>query len=232
MNNKFVAIITAGGSGKRLKSIKKKQFMEIMNRPLLFWTIDPFYKHNAISEIIITLPTDELDRYNNQIHNEFPDKKITIICGGKERQESVLCALKQCGKSTDYVLIHDGVRPFINKEDLTILINKVKITKAVIPVTPVKNTIKKIEKDIIQKTICRKQLYNALTPQVFDYNLILKHHERALNEDYNFTDDASILEYFGQEVSIHETSSENFKITDPFDLILAEIIIKQKWRDK
>lgn len=231
MNRKFVAIITAGGSGKRLKNSKKKQFIEILNRPLLYWTIDPFYKHPMISTIVISLPEDELDNHKCKILSTYPGKEIICIAGGKERQSSVLKALKNCPENTDFVLIHDGVRPFINENLITAICTEVEREKAVIPASPVKYTIKKVNNGTIKETVNRKDLYNAMTPQAFDYQLILKFHEEALKTKTQFTDDASILEYYRQKVTILETTARNFKVTEPFDFELAKIIIEKQHQE-
>jgi 2-C-methyl-D-erythritol 4-phosphate cytidylyltransferase len=223
---KNIAIITAGGSGIRIKSEKKKQFIEIMDRPLLFWTIDKFANHPEINKIIITLPQDEIKIYKTIIKKEYPNSSIKIIVGGKQRQDSVYNALKICPKDTDLVLIHDGVRPFISQNDISNLIKKAQLKKAVIPVSKVKNTIKKINQDKVITTVQREDLVNAYTPQIFQYKLIKQCHEDAKKIDLYCTDDAALLEYFGHTVYTLECSSHNFKITDKFDLEIAELIIK------
>jgi 2-C-methyl-D-erythritol 4-phosphate cytidylyltransferase len=100
---KNIAIITAGGSGTRIMGEKKKQFIEIMDRPLLFWTIDKFTSHPDINQIIITLPQDEIENYKTIIKNEYNDFPISIIVGGHQRQDSVYNALVICPKNTDLV---------------------------------------------------------------------------------------------------------------------------------
>ena len=223
---KNIAIITAGGSGTRIKSVKKKQFIEIMNRPLLFWTIDKFASHPDINQIIITLPKDEIEINKTIIEKEYQNSSILIIAGGKQRQDSVHNALVTCPKDTDLVLIHDGVRPFISQIDISNLIKKAQQKKAVIPISKVKNTIKKIEQDKVVTTVQRDNLVNAFTPQVFQYKLIRQCHDDAKKIDFYCTDDAALLEQFGHTVYTLECSSHNFKITDQFDLEIAKSIIK------
>ncbi len=223
---KNIAIITAGGSGTRINSKKKKQFIEIMNRPLLFWTIDKFADHPDINQIIITLPQEEIEFYKTIVEEEYRDSSITIIAGGKQRQDSVYNALMFCPENTDLVLIHDGVRPFISQTDISNLIKKAQQKKAVIPVSKVKNTVKKIKQDKVQKTVPRKDLVNAFTPQVFQYKLIKQCHDDAKKIDLYCTDDAALLEHFGHPVYTLECSSHNIKITDPFDMEIAKFILK------
>lgn len=223
---KNIAIITAGGSGTRIKSEKKKQFIKIMDRPLLFWTIDKFANHPDINQIIITLPQDEIKIYKTIIKKEYRDFAISIIAGGKQRQDSVFNALALCPEDTDLVLIHDGVRPFISIKSISDLIKKAQREKAVIPVSKVKNTIKKIKLDKVITTVSREDLVNAFTPQVFQYRLIKECHDDAKNANLYCTDDAAILEHFGHTVHTLECSSHNIKITDQFDLEIAKFILE------
>jgi len=223
---KNVVIITAGGSGKRMISEKKKQFIEIMDRPLLFWTIDKFANHPEIDQIIITLPQDEIEFYKTIIEEEYQDSSISIIIGGKQRQDSVFNALSVCPDGTDLVLIHDGVRPFISQDEISKLIKKALQKKVVIPVNKVKNTIKKIKQDKVVATVSRENLVNVFTPQVFQYKLIKQCHNDAKKIDLYCTDDAALLEHFGHSVYVLECSSHNIKITDQFDMKIAEIILK------
>ena len=223
---KNIAIITAGGSGLRIKNKIKKQFIEIMNRPLLFWTIDKFADHPEIDQIIITLPQEEILIYKTMIEKEYQNSPITIITGGKQRQDSVYNALVSCPINTELVLIHDGVRPFISQDKISKLIKKAQHKKAAIPVSKVKNTIKKIKQDKVLKTVQREDLVNALTPQVFQYKLIKKCHNDAKKIDLYCTDDAALLEHFGHSVYVLECSSHNIKITDQFDLEIAKLALE------
>jgi len=223
---KNIAIITAGGSGTRINSRKKKQFIEIMDRPLLFWTIDKFADHPEIKQIIITLPQDEIEIYKTILEKEYQDSSISIIAGGKRRQDSVYNALAICPKDTNLVLIHDGVRPFISQDEISNLIKRAQQKKAVIPISKVKNTIKKIKEDKVVTTVSRENLVNAFTPQVFQYKLIKQCHNDAREIDLYCTDDAALLEHFGYSVYTLECSSHNVKITDPFDLEIAKLILE------
>lgn len=223
---KNIVIITAGGSGTRILSKKKKQFINIKGRPLLFWTIDKFASHPEIDQIIIVLPQNDIVSYKDLLEKEYPKTHINVIAGGNKRQQSVYNALNYCPKDTGLVLIHDGVRPFVSQNEISQLIAKAHIKKSVIPVVKVKNTIKKIEQDKIVKTFLRDDLVTALTPQIFQYEIIKQCHLDAKNLSTYFTDDASLLEYFGHTVFTLECSANNFKITDLFDLEIAKHIIE------
>jgi 2-C-methyl-D-erythritol 4-phosphate cytidylyltransferase len=222
-----IAIITAGGSGKRINSKTKKQFIEINGRALLFWTLDKFVEHEIIDEILLVLPEEQLS-FIEEIDQEYPTVKISVISGGQERQNSVYNALTSCPEDTEYVFIHDGVRPFITGLDISRLYESVLLHEAVIAASKVKNTIKSVSDLKIEKTIPRENLYNALTPQVFKYDLILKYHKIAADDGLFFTDDASILEHYGVDVQIVDCPSANIKITDKQDLELAELLLEKR----
>ena len=159
---KNIAIITAGGSGKRLPGKTKKQFVTIAGRPLLFWTLDKFVGHSQIAEIIITLPEEETSFFAEKIQAEFPEKEFIFLTGGKERQESVRKALRKSPSDSDFVLIHDGVRPFVSEKEITRLLEIAKKNEAVIPVARMKDTVKKVSADKIIATIPRENLVRAL----------------------------------------------------------------------
>lgn len=224
---KITAIITAGGSGKRMNSPRKKQFLPLAGKSILEHTIDKFIDNNDIDAIVISLPIDE-GSMQTELQNRYPQDNLIFAAGGEKRQDSVYNALKQCPTDTDFVLIHDGVRPFIKKTEITALINAAQKYKAVIPIARVKNTIKQVKGGQIVRTIPRESLVSALTPQVFEYQLILNCTTTALENKVEFTDDSSIMEYYGYPVHILEVGSENFKITDPFDYEIAKYIIEKK----
>ncbi len=154
------------------------------------------------------------------------DDADVMVAGGSERQHSVLNALKACNPETDLVFIHDGVRPFVKQSDLDNLISKMENCDAAILAGKEKNTLKLVKQNIIEKTVPRVNIYKAFTPQVFRFKQIIELHAKAKDVEYNFTDDASILEYFGKLVEIVECGDYNLKLTEPADLQYAEYIIK------
>jgi len=221
-----VALIMAGGSGKRMQVAEKKQFLLINGKPLIVHTLEKICGHPEIDQVIIVAPADDLARMQSICEQYFPEKEIMLTAGGTERQISVINGLKACPSTTELVLIHDAVRPFVSNQLISELIKLAKLHGAVIPCSPVRNTIKRISGEQIIETVPRQDLYNAHTPQVFSYSLIYKYHEKALNVKHQFTDDSSILEYFQQPVYFYLCDDSNFKITQPYDLILAEYFLK------
>jgi len=204
----------------------KKQFLEIVGKPILFWTLDCFLKHGSFSQFIISLPKDDIAEMHEQLRKSYPEFEINLVAGGAERQDSVLNALHACNPETDLVFIHDGVRPFVKQSDLDNLISKMENCDAAILAGKEKNTLKLVKQNTIEKTVPRVNIYKAFTPQVFRYKQILELHAKAKDVEYNFTDDASILEYFGKPVEIVECGDYNLKLTEPADLKYAKYIIK------
>jgi 2-C-methyl-D-erythritol 4-phosphate cytidylyltransferase len=225
---KTVAIITAGGSGKRMKSSKKKQFLKLAGRSILSHTIEKFVTTKEVDVIIISLPAAEYEEMKLSLESSFPEANLLFAKGGEKRQNSVFNALQKCPSNTDFVMIHDGVRPFVSREIIIDLLKAAQKHKAVIPVAKVKNTIKQVKSGRVLRTIPRDNLMKALTPQVFDYQLIFNCTKTALENKVEFTDDSSIMEYYGYPVHVLEVGSENFKITDQFDYEIAKYLIEKR----
>jgi len=224
IDHTFSAIITAGGSGIRFDSQQKKQFLSIAGKPILFYAIDIFYQFDCIREIIITLPVDNLTEQSEVILQNYP-YRVKCIAGGKTRQQSVFNALCQCEKTIKHVIIHDGVRPFLAKNDLLSMLELMNTHHALIAGSKVKNTLKKVNKDTIIETLTRDDIIEVYTPQVFDLSTIFDLHQKANNLGITFTDDASICEYFHQPVFWYDTTSPALKITTKDDLQYAEWLL-------
>ena len=221
-----VALIMAGGSGRRMQNNVKKQYIEIHGKPILAYTLAKFCEHSEIDKVIVVSPENDVNGTIAICQKYFPKQGILVTPGGAERQISVINGLKACSPDTSLVLIHEAVRPFVTAKLISELIALAKTKRAVIPCSPVRYTIKRIADSRIIETVPRQELYNAHTPQVFDYELIYKYHQRALKVDHKFTDDSSILEYFQIPVYYLPCDDSNFKITEPQDLQQAELILK------
>ncbi len=224
---KISAIITAGGSGKRLPGKVKKQFLLLDNKPILFHTIERFLTKKIINEIIISLPKDDYLYQRDLIKKAYPASNIKCVKGGNERQDSVYNALLACDSSCDIVLIHDGVRPFFSNNIIEKLLENVKRGVGVIPVSKVKFTIKECQDGLVKQTIPRDKLYNVHTPQCFVYQDILDLNRQILRDKILFTDDASLFEKKGFQVKTVEESDYNIKITTQDDLLYAEFLLSK-----
>lgn len=217
------AIIVAAGRGTRMGSEIPKQYMTIAGKTILDTTLYKFEKSNEIDEIILIVNKEDLDFVMEEIAANY--EKLTIVkSGGSTRTESVFEGIKALSNNCDIVLIHDGVRPFISYNLISNCVEGAYDFKACIPVTDVVDTIKEVsEEGIVQKTLNRSVLKAVQTPQAFDHELIRDCYIRAVTEDTTFTDDASIVEYYGHKVKTIEGLGRNIKITTPLDLRIAEI---------
>ena len=224
------AIVCAAGSGIRMGSSVKKQWLPLKGIPIIIHTLKKFFSSSINHNIIIPAPEEDLDFCQELIAKYFhdSDKPWLVMPGGVERQDSIFAALQHCPGDTNMVFIHDAVRPFITEELLDKLYDIALKEKAVVPVTRIKNTVKKIAKDYIVETVPRENLVQALTPQVFSYELIMSAYFKAYEDGYISTDDSALVEYYGAKVRYQFCSELNLKITDELDLFFAEKIIENK----
>ncbi|CAN5383589.1 2-C-methyl-D-erythritol 4-phosphate cytidylyltransferase [soil metagenome] len=221
------AIIAAAGQGKRFGAEKPKQFLEICGKPLVIHTLQKFEICSAIDEIILVLFAEEIENFK-PIAEKYNLKKLSkIIAGGNTRAESVLNGLNAIdAKSAEIIAVHDGARPLVSVEEISQTIEKAKQTGAACLTAFVTDTIKEVADGKIIKTIDRKHLRRALTPQCFRYQIL----RRAFAENEIgeiVTDECFLVEKLGVEVSIVEGSAKNIKITTPEDFVLAETLLKQ-----
>lgn len=228
---KFVSvIIAAAGQGKRMNCSINKQYLMLRNKPILAHTLQVFEKCMAIDEIIIVTHHDEMEYCQETIVKFYNFKKVTaIVPGGDERQESVYHGLKAVDHRCDIVMIHDGARPFIKKEQVMHSIDGAIKHEAVGIGVPIKDTIKVVDegKNIID-TPDRKFLWAIQTPQTFTYNLLVQAHERAQQEGFLGTDDAVLVERMNKKVKMMMGSYDNIKITTREDLYIGEYILKTR----
>ncbi|MEW9080476.1 2-C-methyl-D-erythritol 4-phosphate cytidylyltransferase [Terrisporobacter glycolicus] len=221
-------VIVSAGKGSRMKADINKQFLKIRGKEVIAHTIDKFYKNKNIGEIIIVIREDEEEFFQKNIINKYGYRNIKVALGGKERQDSVYNGLKQIDKKCKIVLIHDGARPFVTNEIIEKSIICAKEYNSAIVGVPVKDTIKIVNKNNeVCDTPNRSTLWSIQTPQVFDYSLIIKAHEKAKHDKYYGTDDSMLMEHLGHNVKVVEGSYNNIKITTPEDLKIAEEILRE-----
>lgn len=217
-------VIVAAGSGTRMNSSRKKQFLKISGKTILAITLARFDKNPDIDTITLVVPPDEIDFCISAIIPEAElTKPVNVVPGGKERHESVRLGLGSLPKKKGIVLIHDGVRPFVSDDIISHCISGASRFGACIPVLPVSDTVKLSEDgNFTSKTIPRSNLWLAQTPQAFDFDLIHSAHIEAAEKGFVFTDDASLMEEIGRKVKLIIGSRFNIKITAPEDLPIAE----------
>lgn len=228
---KTIAIIPAGGAGKRLKAQKAKQYLLLDRLPVLVHTLKAFEQAEIIDEIILILPRDDVASAQKQLINQYGLTKLTaVVGGGKERQDSVRNGLAAITGARDIiVVIHDAVRPFVTQKLIHQVVAAAKSFGAASAGVKAKDTIKEIKKDdFVSATIPRQNLWLTQTPQAFKFDLLKKAYTAAYRDKYYGTDDASLAERIGAKVKLIEGSYENIKITTPEDLVLAKALMKKK----
>lgn len=218
-------IILAGGKGKRMGSKVSKQFIEIKDKPILYYTLKKFIDNINIDKIVLVLPKDEIEYCKKEVLEKYSLNVDKIVEGGTERQDSVYNALKSIN-DTDIVLIHDGARPIISDKLINDGISYAKLYGAAAPGVMPKDTIKVKNKESFSiNTPDRSTLVAIQTPQVFKYENILKCHEEVKKNGDIVTDDTMVAEKYGYKVYLYDGEYTNIKITTPDDIILAERLV-------
>ncbi|MDK2587211.1 2-C-methyl-D-erythritol 4-phosphate cytidylyltransferase [Romboutsia sedimentorum] len=220
-------VIVAAGTGSRMKMEINKQFIKLNEKEIIAYTIEKFYKHKNIQDIVVVIKEEEAEFFKENILKKYKFKNIKIAYGGNERQDSVYNGLKLLDNKCDTVLIHDGARPFVSGYTIDKSIEEVKKHKAVVVGVRVKDTIKVInDKNDIIDTPDRSKLWAVQTPQTFDYNILLKSYEDAFENGFYGTDDAMLVERIGYKVKMVEGSYNNIKITTQEDINIGTQILK------
>jgi len=216
------------------KSKIPKTFVKIESQPVIIYCLDILSKHPSVRDIIVVVNAGFSEEMFSKIRQYRIDKIRRVVSGGRRRQDSVRNALKVIDSRADLVLIHDGVRPFIDKEIVSSVIKEARKSGAAITGVPVKATIKSVARSPVQpfarslfvkQTLNREDLWEIQTPQVFRKDLILKAYKRFGRGQV--TDDASLVEKLGAKVSVVLGSYNNIKITTPEDLVIAKAIAKK-----
>ena len=224
---KNVAILPAGGSGKRIHSRRPKQYLPVGGVPLLVQTIAVFQRSPLIHEILLVVPREDIRRVRSRFVEPYGFSKVSqVLGGGRERQDSVKNGLDAVGDDCDIVLIHDGVRPFISGSLIRLMIREAAAHGAATAGVPVKETVKRVDPEgNVLETLDRRALWLTQTPQAFRRSVILEAHRTAFRDRFYGTDDASLVERMGHPVRMVPATYENIKITTREDLLLAEFLI-------
>lgn len=207
-----------------------KQFAELGGKPILLHTIERFAEVPRVDEIFIAVRESETERLRELVAGQGTRPKIHVIVGGDHRQASVANALAQVSANVDdVVLVHDAVRPFVDREIIESVIDCAAKDGAAIAGVPAVDTVKQVERTangaIITSTVPRERVVMAQTPQGFRYQLLKQAFDAAAQDGFTGTDEASLLERAGHQVAVVMGSPRNIKITTPADLELAEFFL-------
>lgn len=222
----YQVIIPAAGLGKRMGADGNKLLLELEGRPIILHTLDVFLQDQHCEKIILVINSADKAFFDLHLRGK-PEPKITLTFGGQERQDSVFKGLK-AATPNGVILVHDGARPFVNKEVIKRLVLTAGETGAAIAAVPVKDTIKKTEAFHVVETIDRSSLWQVQTPQAFRFSILQEAHLEARNTGFLGTDDASLVERMSRPVQIVQSDYDNIKLTTPEDLYFAAAIIKKR----
>lgn len=226
---KAVAIIPAGGQGRRFGSQSPKQYIKIAGVPLIVHTLRKFGPGSGVDGMIIPVPAADVDFVREEIIAKYAvERVIAVLAGGNERQDSVRAGLEAVPADAEIVAVHDAVRPFVSAEMIRKVIDQAALSSAAVLGVPVKDTVKRIGGgNSVIETVDRKDLWLTHTPQGFRRAVIIEAYRRAYEDGVYATDDASLVERIGVEVKMVPGSYENLKITTAEDLHFAEFILKR-----
>lgn len=224
---KVVAVVPAGGTGKRMGAGTPKQFLMLDGVPMMLHALRVLERAPGVAEVILVVPKEERERALSEVVERYGLKKVLkVVPGGATRQESVHHGLNEVDEDVEIVVVHDAVRPFITEDRIERSIEAARKHGGAIVAVPMKDTPKQAGPDrLIQRTLDRTDLWLAQTPQTFRRALVVEAYRKAAIAHVHATDDAALVERLGYQVAIVEGSWENIKITMPEDMILAEAIL-------
>ena len=227
MNSRVCTLIPAAGKGSRMARSVKKPYLKLAKKPILAHTIQRFEKNTAVDAICVIVDEADFNECRKNVLEPYPFTKVQeLVAGGETRQRSVYNGLRALSTDVDFVIVHDGVRPFVKDETIFACLAAADECGAAAAAVPVKDTIKIADANgFIVETPAREQLWTVQTPQVFRKSLLEEAHQTAQKRQITGTDDAALVEQLGFPVKLVESSYTNLKITTPVDLQVAETLI-------
>jgi 2-C-methyl-D-erythritol 4-phosphate cytidylyltransferase len=229
---RIAAILPAAGMGTRMGRETPKQFLELDGSPILLHTLRRLASCDAITEIILANRADELHRVEELCRQEKFRQSIRVVKGGDTRQDSVAAALGHVGEDAELVVVHDAVRPFVTREQVSRVIEEARKCGAAILGIPAMDTVKEVKRSslpqdvaLIIGTIPRERIVLAQTPQVFRTKLLREAFAKAAADGVNASDEAGLVERLGHDVHVVHGTERNIKITKPADMELARFYL-------
>jgi 2-C-methyl-D-erythritol 4-phosphate cytidylyltransferase len=203
-----------------------KQFLEIDGRPLLALTLEAFEKCSAVDEVILVVPSVEVDHCRHAVVKRYGFKKVAaVVAGGKTRRDSVRLGMASVGDGCGMVVVHDGVRPLVTPSLIEKVIEAARVSGAAIAGIPARDTVKEVNGDLVKKTYERENVWLAQTPQAFHYGILLDAHDReGTGRPGEPTDDACLVERAGGTVVVVAGDEDNIKVTTPRDLAMVKFL--------
>ncbi len=231
MAKKAGIIVVAAGKGSRMGTVESKQYLRLQDKPIIIHTLEVFERSEVVGDIVVVTGADDTDRCQEWITQYGLRKVIKVVAGGHDRQESVYLGLQQL--TADWVMVHDGVRPFVTEQQLQHCLVAAQQEGASVLAVPVKDTIKQVDTSLhIAGTPDRSTLWAIQTPQTFRYTDLLQAHQQAEQANFRGTDDAMLVERLGTPITVVEGSYTNIKLTTPDDLDYAEYLLARKGENR
>jgi 2-C-methyl-D-erythritol 4-phosphate cytidylyltransferase len=229
---RVVAVVPAGGTGKRMGAAVPKQFLMLGEVPMMLHALRVFERTPSVAEVILVVPREERARALADVVERYGVKKVLrVVPGGATRQESVYHGLKETDDDAEIVVIHDAVRPFATEDLIESSIETARKIGGAVVAVPMKDTPKQVGPDgQIQRTLDRTGLWLAQTPQTFRRALVMEAYRKAEADHMRATDDAALVERLGHKIGVVPGSWDNIKITTPEDLAIAEAILAARVR--
>jgi 2-C-methyl-D-erythritol 4-phosphate cytidylyltransferase len=223
------AIVLAAGRSTRMGGGPNKQFIELLGKPLIYYSLAAFERCPAVDAVVLVRRPDYAEAAQ-QIVREFGFKKVSaMVDGGAERQDSVGNGLKACRSGTEIVAVHDGARPLVTAALIESTIASARAFGTGIAAAKVVDTIKEANEDkTVVRTVDRTKLWAVQTPQTVKYSLLREAYARVFEKKLIVTDEAAAVELLGEKVHLVETPFLNLKITTPSDLAMAEALLQQR----
>lgn len=232
------AIVPAAGLGTRMGKAAgkrygstRKQFMKVGGTPILALTVRKFLAVDSIREILVAVPEGSEESARAMLPGTGGSGRVRILAGGRNRQESVGRCVDALSEETDLVVVHDGVRPFIPVRLVEDAIRKAAVHRAVILGMPAEETVKQVSRRVVQATLPRERIMLVQTPQVFAFDLLSRAFEKARQDGFVGTDEASLVEHLNEDVYLMRGSERNIKITGPHHMALAQLYLEQENRE-
>jgi len=231
-NLNVAVIIAAAGNSARMGSGVDKQFVLLAGKPVLWHTLKAFCTVPEVRQVLVTVSPHNQEQVAELLKTTVKDIPWQLVIGGAQRQHSVLNALRQIGETVDIVMVHDGARPFVGRDEIVQSIVAANEFGAAVVAVPAKDTIKVGDSGgCVVKTLERSVLWQIQTPQTFQRELLVQAHEQAAMEGFLATDDAALIERAGGIVKLVRGSYYNFKVTTPEDVLLAEAVASKRGSD-
>jgi 2-C-methyl-D-erythritol 4-phosphate cytidylyltransferase len=233
--SRIAAILPAAGLGTRMGADTPKQFLELDGTPIVIHSVRRIASCPLVTDIIVATRGDVVESLEQRLRGESFMQSVRVVRGGDSRQDSVALALKEIPNDTEIVLVHDAVRPFVTREQISRVIEEARRCQAAILGIPAMDTVKEVKRAslpedvaLITATIPRERVVLAQTPQAFSTKLIKEAFARAQSDGVNASDEAGLVERLGHDVHVVLGSERNIKITKPADMNLALFYLDQE----